>query len=163
MRRRRTSVSGNARRDATGVVLPECLEPRAMLSATVFRHGDVGWFVDPAKPEIDRYDIAAERWLDPVVLRDAPGPATAALVDEDGVVAAFGNRIYRYAADGTSPTWLFATQQDVVSLHSDGRFLFVVTNTATNGRVTSVDKTTNAIVDTRETWSGAFAPTSIAT
>ena len=163
MRRRRTSVSGNARRDAIGVVLPECLEPRAMLSATVFRHGDVGWFVDPAKPEIDRYDIAAERWLDPVVLRDAPGPATAALVDEDGVVAAFGNRIYRYAADGTSPTWLFATQQDVVSLHSDGRFLFVVTNTATNGRVTSVDKTTNAIVDTRETWSGAFAPTSIAT
>lgn len=163
MRRRREFQPRDRGRRAAGVRHPECLESRAMLSATVFRHGDVGWFVDPAKPEIDRYDIAAERWLDPVVLRDAPGPATAALVDDDGVVAAFGNRLYRYAADGTSPTWLFATQQNVLSLHSDGRFLFVVTNGASNGRVTSVDKTTNAIVDSRETWSGAFATTSIAT
>ena len=165
MRSSRWSAPSRYRDGGRGVGIPvrfETLESRRMLSATAFRQGDVGWFVDPAKPQLDRYDIATEQWLAPVTLQGAQQPATAALVDDDGIYAAFGHAIYRYRSDGTAPTWLFATQNDVRALHTDGNLLFVIDSVSLYGRATSVDKSTNTIVDFKEVYVDSFGGTSIA-
>jgi len=165
MRSLRRSAPSRYRDGGRGVDIPvrfEMLESRCMFSATAFRQGDVGWFVDPAKPQLDRYDITTEQWLAPVVLEGAQQPATAALVDDDGIYAAFGRAIYRYRSDGTAPTWLFAAQNDVRALHTDGKLLFVIDSVSLYGRATSVDKSTNSIVDFKEVYVDSFGGTSIA-
>src|SRR5712671_2403420 len=87
----------------------EALESRCMLSATVFEHNDIGYFLQ-GTGKLQRYDIAQEKWLSPIQLAGAQSGATVALVDDDGIYAAFGTTVYRYNLDGTGQTQLFNAQ-----------------------------------------------------
>jgi hypothetical protein len=124
-----------------------------MLSATAFRHGDIAWLVDPTTPALDRYDTANARWLEPVVLQGAVQPATAALVDDVAIYAAFGTSVHRYQADGTSGARLFDAPNDVVSILDDGNLLFVISSVRSPWKesttVTSFDKVTGVAIDRR--------------
>jgi hypothetical protein len=90
------------------------------------------------------YDVANQKWLAPISLANWPGGNTAPMVDADGIYVAYGRNVMRYKLDGTSTTHLINTAYDVEAIHSDGKLLFL--NYA--GQLTSINKTTNAPLDT---------------
>jgi len=133
-----------------------------MLSATVFEHGDIGYFLNANPPRLERYDIPHEAWLSPVLLADSDGGPTAGLVDDDGIYVAYDKAVYRYDADGGGRTHVLNAQDPVIALHSDGNLLFVNHTAGLYARFISVNKTTNTIVDTFENYVDSVRGSSIA-
>lgn len=121
-----------------------------MLSATVFEHDGIAYFLNQSDPGFARYDIAAEEWLAPIDLAGASGFATVGHADDDGLYVAYGKSVYRYALDGTGQTAVMSAANDVQRLHTDGNLLFVNHSTSLYARVISVSKTTNTILDTAD-------------
>ena len=134
----------------------EVMEPRALLSATVAVDDGVGYFLSETTAQVLRYDTAAESWMAPVDVTPAVGLPSAVHVDDDGLYVAFNRAVYRYSLDGSNETHLLDATRDVQAIHSDGNLLFVH---AGGGRVdgaVSVDKTTNAILDTANGFSFVY-------
>ncbi|MCA9073937.1 MAG: hypothetical protein KDA93_02805, partial [Planctomycetaceae bacterium] len=123
-----------------------------MLSATVFEHNDIGYFVDDSEPTLHRYDIANEAWLSAIELEGGGGPPTVAHVDDDGIYVAYDKSVYRYSLDGTGPTHLLNAPDSVQAIHSDGNVLFLNHTSGHYARFISLNKTTNAIIDTFENY-----------
>lgn len=142
---------------------PEVLELRLLLSATMFEHDDVGYFLSQSSAEIERFDIAAEQWLDPITLESAPGTPTAALVDDNGIFVAYGSQLIRYAPDGSDPLELVGIWGPIIALHTDGNLLFVNYSSGLYARFTSVNLSTNQLIDTFQNYVDSVVGSSIAT
>lgn len=139
----------------------ERLESRCVLSATVFEHNDIGYFVDDDSASLQRYDIANETWLSPVTLAGAPGTPTAALVDDDGIYAAFGKSAYRYDLDGSDQTHLINLEYNIIGIHTDGNLLFLNDSSGLYARLVSINKTSNTVIDDFENYVDAVVGSSI--
>lgn len=126
----------------------EPLESRSLLSATVVEHGDIGYFLNPGAPRVERYDISNEAWLSPIVLEDTTDPPSVLAVDDDGLYLAFNRAVYRYDPDGTGRTHLLNTQSPVEAIHVDDNVLLVNHSVYLSTRLVSIDKLTNTVVDT---------------
>ncbi len=121
----------------------EELEPRCLLSATVFEHDGIGYFLDQDEPQIQRYDIANELWLAPIMLDDAANPPTVGHMTDQGLFVAEGRSVYRYNPDGSEQTHLIDTAHDVIAMHSDGNLLLLNMTTEDRPRFLSIDQTTH--------------------
>ncbi|WP_442483675.1 PKD domain-containing protein [Aeoliella sp. SH292] len=141
----------------------ELLESRCVLSATVFEHENVAYFLNQSDPGFARYDIEAEQWLTPIDLTGATGQPTAAAVDDDGFYVAYGTSVYRYGLDGTGQTSLMSAQNPVQRLHSDGNLLFINHSSGLYARVISVNKATNSVIDTMDSYIDSIYGSSIDT
>src|SRR5687767_11978129 len=141
----------------------EPLELRSLLSATIFEHNNVGYFLRSATPRLERYDIASQSWLAPVNLAGASGTPTAAHVDDDGIYVAYGNVVHRYNLDGTGQTHLLNVANNVHAIHSDGNLLFLNHSTGLYARLISINKSTNTIIHTIEQYVESVYGSSIAT
>lgn len=141
----------------------ERLEQRHMLSATVFEHNDIGYFLNQSDPGFSRYDIQNEQWLSPIDLTDATGLPTAAHVDDDGIYVAYGATVYRYQLDGTGQTHVINAQYDVQRIHTDGNLLFVNHTAGHYTRVISIDKNNNTVIDTIDDYLDTIYGSSIST
>lgn len=128
----------------------EHLEPREVLSATVFEHDGIAYFLDQADPGFSRFDIAAEEWLAPIDLEGAAGLPTVAHGDDDGFYVAYGTSVYHYELDGTGQMPIISSQYAVQRLHTDGDLLFVNHSSGLYARVISVDKVSNSVIDTAD-------------
>ncbi len=128
----------------------EWLEPRHLLSATVFEHDGVAYFLNQSDPGFARYDISAEQWLAPIDFGRASGLPTVAHADEDGFYVAYGNSVYRYGPDGSGQTPVINAQNAVQRLHTDGNLLFINHSSGLYARLLSVNKTSNTVVDTAD-------------
>lgn len=118
-----------------------------MLSATVFEHGDIAYFLRPAPARLERYDIAHEAWLSPVSLGSTPLTPTVAHADADGIYVAFDKSVFRYTSDGTGRAHLLDVPAGVSAVHSDGGLLFVAYG---SGHFLSINKNTNTVIDVIE-------------
>ncbi len=141
----------------------EQLEQRCMLSATVFEHNDIGYFLDQSDPGFSRYDIQNEQWISPIDLADATGLPTAAHIDDDGFYVAYGKTVYRYQPDGSGQTHVINAQNDVRRIHTDDNLLFVNHTAGSYTRVISVDKDTNTVIDTIDDYLDTIYGSSIST
>lgn len=141
----------------------EPLEQREMLSATSFELNHVGYFVNPSAPRIERYDISAETWLAPITLDSAPSVPDVALVDGDGIYAAFGKTAYRFNLDGSGRTFLFTALNNILAIHSDGDVLFLNYSSGLYGRITSINKPTNTVITSVENYIDSYGGSSIST
>lgn len=127
----------------------EGLESRTLLSS-IAQVAGVGYFPSDKGARFQRYDVANQKWLAPVALANWPGGNTASLVDGDGIYVAYGRNVMRYKLDGSSPTHLINTAYDVDAIHSDGKLLFL----DYAGKLISINKSTNTLVDTIEPFFG---------
>ncbi|MGD9420389.1 MAG: fibronectin type III domain-containing protein [Verrucomicrobiota bacterium JB025] len=113
------------------------------------RSGDLVYFffASPARAEV--YDMAAEEWLDPVVLPTKADAIVTGYADADGIYVSYGRSIYRYDSSGGGETFLFSSALSVNWVASDGPLLFVNGGGAYSEGygITSVSKTTNTILD----------------
>jgi len=134
-----------------------------MLSATVLENNDIGYFLNQSDPGFSRYDIENEQWLTPIDLADASGLPTAAHVDDDGFYVAYGKTVYRYQLDGTGQTHIINAQSNVQRLHTDGNLLFLNHSSGLYARVISVDKLTNTVIDTIDSYIDSIYGSSIST
>jgi Ca2+-binding RTX toxin-like protein len=121
----------------------ETLECRVLLSATVFESDGVGYFLNSDPSRVERYDAAAEAWLDPVELSSPTGDPTVAHIDDDGYYAAFGKTVYRYDLDGSNRTHLLNAASNVSSILTDGNLLILLHGSD----AVSIDKNTNTVID----------------
>ena len=140
----------------------ESLEHRRLLAVSPIEMDGVGYFVSPSDASISRYDVANERWLSPIALAEATTPPDSAHVDQDGIYVAFGREIYRYDLSGGTRLHLLNTSSNVIGLHSDGNVLFVNHSAGLYTKATSIDKTTNAVIDTIDAYVNVIAGSSIA-
>jgi len=140
----------------------EPLESRCLLSATVIEHGNVGYFLNPTTPRVERYDIVQEAWLSPIDLIGATEAPTVGHVDGDGIYVAHDKVVYRYNPDGTGRTHLLNAQFAVQAIHTDGRLLILNCTSGYDARLISIDKTTNTIIDATEQYLDAVNGSSIA-
>ncbi len=104
------------------------------------RQGDIAYFAVPLSASIERFDLAAQQWLAPILLGGTP---TALAVDETGLYVAFGSRISRISLDGSTETPLKNANGIVTSLLIDGPLLFA----CTYGSFHSIDKATGTGLD----------------
>ncbi|MEM6468543.1 MAG: hypothetical protein AAF802_03165 [Planctomycetota bacterium] len=118
-----------------------------MLAAAVLQVSDTAYFISDSEPVIRRYDISNEEWISPINLPTDDTP-TAGHVDSDGIYVAYGTSVYRYDSDGSSEQHLLSTTSDVLAIHSDNNLLLVNHSSDWSGRATSIDKTTNSVIDT---------------
>lgn len=140
----------------------EPLEPRCMLSATMFEHESIGYFLNQTHSRLERYDIAGETWLTPVSVANPIGTPTVAHSDDDGIYVAYGKAVYRYDLGGGGQTHLLNAQDNVIAIHSDGNLLFLNHTNGYYARIISIDKTTNTIIDTIDNYIDAVYGSSIA-
>src|SRR5688572_11755236 len=133
-------------------LLAEALEPRCVLSATIFEYGSVGYFLRTDVPRLERYDIQNESWLMPVSLPTAPGTPTAAHADADGLYVAYGKAVYRFSPNGSGQTHVLNANDNVIAIHSDGNLLFLNHTSGLYARFISINKSTNAVIDTIENY-----------
>lgn len=143
--------------------LIESMESRLLLSATVTEFEGVAYFLGEALPEVARYDIENEEWLSTIPLTTGVGLPSAFHVDSDGLYAAFGRTVYRYDSDGSNPTHLLNVNNDVIAIHSDGNLLFINNTSGLYTRATSIDKSTNTIIDTIDDYLDTLYGSSMAT
>jgi hypothetical protein len=134
----------------------EILERRLLLAAVAATHDGVGYFVHPASPQIERYDLGSHTWLSPVTLAGATTAPTAIAVNSSGLFAAFGKVVYRYAADGATRTHLLNTATAATELLLDGPLLFVNATAGYQPDVTSIDTRNNTVVGTTAGWSFVY-------
>lgn len=125
----------------------QMMEPRILLSATVAEHDGVGYFLSETNGQVQRYDIEADSWMDPVDLTSGVGLPSAVHVDADGIYAAFGQTVYRYKLDGSNQTHLLDSPRTVDSIHSDGNLLFVYNGGGREQGAYSLNKQTNTVID----------------
>ena len=139
-----------ARRSSTAVMVTEALERRQMLSATVVEHDGIAYLASTDSARVERYDLDAEAWLSSVDLTGGLGAPSVVHVDADGIYAAYGKAVYRYAADGSGQTHLMNSQYDVAAIHTDGSLLFVNFSGGRYTRMASFDKQSNMLLNTTE-------------
>ena len=105
-----------------------------------------------------------EQWLTPVTLSGSSGGATASLVDEDGIYVAYGTNVMRYSLDGSNPNALDEhVPNGVHGIHSDGNLLFINHSSGLYARLISINKDTNALIDTMESYVDSIYGSSIST
>jgi uncharacterized ParB-like nuclease family protein len=107
------------------------------------RVGDRYYFAFTGPHRIERYDLAARKWLPPITLQAA---ATALWADEAGIYAAEDRTVIRFAPDGGGRTALANAEATVNALFTLGGTL-VLQNGSSH---TSVDKTTGIILASYE-------------
>lgn len=88
------------------------------------RQGSVYYMAFSGPFRIERYDLAARAWLEPLTM---PAAATALWVDEVGIFAAEGAKVVRWNPDGTNRTELVTAAASVVNLCTVGEVLAVRT------------------------------------
>lgn len=140
----------------------ESLESRVVLSATVFEHDGIGYFLQVGDPGFARYDIQNEQWLPRLDLSNATGSPSAAHIDDDGIYVAYGRAVYRYDLNGSSDTHLINANDNVHALHTDGDILFANHSAGLYTRYISINKVDNQVVDTINDYLDTTYGTSIA-
>lgn len=128
----------------------EQLETRLALAASIVESQQIGYFFDSESNFVQRYDIASENWTAPILLQQSTVGPDVVHVDSDGIYAGFGQAVYRFHLDGTAKTHVINLRSPVVSIHSDGDFLFLNYSSSTFIRILSIDKRTNELVDSIE-------------
>ncbi|MBC8355892.1 MAG: hypothetical protein H8E66_28275 [Planctomycetes bacterium] len=103
-----------------------------------------------------------ELWLPPVSLEGAIGSPTVAHVDDDGIYVGYGQAFNRYNLDGTQQTHLINAQNNVMAIHSDGDLLLLNHTSGLYARFLSIDKDTNTVIDTIESYVDSVYDSSIA-
>ncbi|MFN8740632.1 MAG: GEVED domain-containing protein [Pirellula sp.] len=140
----------------------EKLENRWLFAASPVQWQGIGYFPGTDSPSIHRYDIAHERWLSPITLQSATSGPDALHVDSDGIYAAFDKTVYRYNLAGSSRRHLFNASTNVIAIHSDANLLFVNNSIPAYARITSINKSTNTVIDTMDSYVWALGGSSIA-
>lgn len=138
----------------------ERLESRQLLTASPLDVDGIGYFPHSESASIERFDIAEEKWLSPVVLEGASQPPTALHVDVDGIYAAFDREVFRYKLDGSTPTNVLSLPENVISIHSTTNFLFLNSSLGSYGSIVSIDKHDNTVLD-ESTFNHVLVGTSI--
>jgi len=103
----------------------EELESRSLLSATIFQHDDIGYFVNASERRLERYDLAGDEWLSPIVLPEHAAPPAAAMIDSYGLYVAYGGEVYRYEIDGSSEEFVEDYGGEIRDLYSHSNNLYV--------------------------------------
>jgi hypothetical protein len=104
------------------------------------RTGDVVFLLATGPPSVERYDMAQQAWLPPILL---PGTPTAFAADDDGMYIAFGTRVVRRDLDGSNELVLRNTTANVTGLITAGNVAFL----ASYADIWSVDKVTGEAID----------------
>jgi hypothetical protein len=115
------------------------------------RLGRVAHLVN-AQAKVIRYDLDMREYLATIELPQNHGELAAAEIDEDGIYAAYGNSVYRYALDGTDERHVTDVQNPISSIFTDGDLLLIVHPVQHHARVTSVRKDTHAFIDFHEVY-----------
>ncbi|MBI5689538.1 MAG: immunoglobulin domain-containing protein [Verrucomicrobia bacterium] len=89
----------------------------------VGRVDDVVFFLATQPARIERYDLAAERWLPTVILSETLVP-TAFVPTAEGVYLAYGRSLVRRSLDLSSETPLLNTTASITTLLAYGDFLY---------------------------------------
>jgi hypothetical protein len=104
------------------------------------RAGDIYYFAFSGPSRIERYDLAARAWLDPIAMQ---APASALWVDESGIFAAEGRTVVRWNPDGSGRKEMITLAEDIFTLVTAGNVLAIRT-----GNYTTLDKITGATLGT---------------
>jgi hypothetical protein len=126
------------------------------------QQGDLVYFFFSSPAKVERFDLPTRTWLPSITLPAVRGAATAAGVDADSVYIAYDKACYRYSLLGQNERFLLNSDVRVTAFHSDGNILIINRSDSLYARLTSVDKTTNLIVDTAENYIYALGGSSIA-
>ncbi len=87
------------------------------------RVGDVVYFLATSPSRIERYDLAAERWLTTTLLRSA-SPPTAFAPAAEGIYVAYGRALVRHTLDLTTETPLTTVPADITLLFVFENYLY---------------------------------------
>ena len=120
---------------------------------------DLIYFIFQSPAKIERYDLNSEMWLPEISLSDVP---TAFTVDGQGLYISFGTRTSRFNLDGTSEVHLLNTSNDATGLHTIGQFIYIVYADYPYGKITSADKASGMLIDSRSYIYDLFVGSSIA-
>ncbi len=108
------------------------------------RIADTVYFLDSSSERVQRYDLAAETWLDPIAIDES---ASCFALNDSYLFVAYGKILYRYDLDGGNKTHLGNILHSVVSLHTDGNLLMVNHSSSNNAYFDSYDIGTLARLD----------------
>ena len=87
--------------------------------------GNLAYFLFASPAKIERYDMTAKVWLDPISLPDGP---THLSVAADGIWVSFGAMLSKFTLDGTTETSYPAAGATVNWLHEDSGKLYLATS-----------------------------------
>ena len=108
--------------------------------------GVVHFFSD-SQPEVARYDLNAEIWLDSLTLPTNSETLSAGHVDEDGFYLAFGPRLFRYDSNLENEVFIgIASGAEITNLETFDDLIVAFKETGGES-ITSFSKATNTIRD----------------
>ncbi|HSH78260.1 MAG TPA: ELWxxDGT repeat protein, partial [Herpetosiphonaceae bacterium] len=146
-----TGFDSAGARDAQGVPAKNGAETRSLQEVAPWidstESGGRAYFLFTSPARIERYDLNAQTWLPNITLAATP---TAFTVDAEGLYISFGRRTSRFALDGTGETHLANTTDDARSLFTIGQFLYINHSLYPYGKLLSVNKTSGALIDSKE-------------
>ncbi|MEZ4594532.1 MAG: PKD domain-containing protein [Chloroflexota bacterium] len=111
------------------------------------RTNDVAYFLfsDPIK--LERYDIVAGTWLEPITFDALLGTPSAVAADDSYLFVAFGQAVYRFNLDGTGQLHLYNTSSAVKELFANGPNLLINFSSGSTGRLATLEKATGLLID----------------
>jgi hypothetical protein len=129
------------------------LAPEAVTWSAVRERDGIAYFLygSAAPAHIVRYDMNTRTRLPDIPVRSG---ASALDVDAQGLYLAAGTRLYRYSLDGSGEKLLVQLPKTVRDLLVGGQFLYASQRDQNWGdsSLTSVDKTTGLVLDSRGYW-----------
>ena len=135
------------RRQKLRKTIVEPLEIRTLLTAQAVQVGDVAWLADMDEPHLQRFDLDSETWLPSIILEDATSAPAIFNVDADGIYTSDGHTLTRYDMDGTGAVNILTAPHEIISIHTDGNLLLINMSYGAYTVLASIDKTTNAVID----------------
>lgn len=139
---------------ALGLTLGLCLLPAPVHAAgpawmQKVVSNDIVYFAFASPARIERYDMAADRWLPSIALTNAP---TAFAVDARGMAIAYNRQVVTRALDGTNESNLLTLAQNATGILLSDTFLFIIC--PATSAITSVRRSDRQTV---ATWTGSHA------
>ena len=116
--------------------------------------GGLAYFFIPSPAQVERYDLAARKWLDPISFPPERREMTAGAVDADGLYMAYHDSVFRYDLNGGHELLMLNIIGDVRDLLSDGPRLIVNHSRFSKGRYSFLDKATNTTIVTTDNGEG---------
>lgn len=117
-------------------------------AATAWLHrsqaGDVAYFTFAAPARIERYDMAAERWLSPIPLSKTPDAFAA---DPGGIAFAQGTNLYVGNLDGSDVTLAYGATSNIRALLLSPDFVVAITGARDPAVLSTIRRSDRQFVD----------------
>jgi hypothetical protein len=126
------------------------------------RMGNIAYFLFGTSPRIERFSTTDSQWLPAIILPTVYGPATAMSVDADTLYVAYGQSAKRYSLGGSNETHLVNTAESIQSIFTDGNLILLNHSISAYARLTSINKSNNALIAQFDNYIDSVSGASIA-